>query len=70
VRIRDEVDGLGGRWFRESSQKKVRDGNETFFWTDTWIGGTPLCVWFQHLFNLAVNKSNTVVEVFTLVWGV
>jgi hypothetical protein len=62
VRIRDGVYGLGGGWFRESVQKKVGDETETFFWTDTWIGGTPLCVRLQHLFDLAVNKSNTVAE--------
>jgi hypothetical protein len=70
MRIRDGVDGLGGRWFRESVQKKVGDGTETFFWTDTWIGGTALCVRFQRLFDLVVKKSNTVAEVFALGWGV
>jgi hypothetical protein len=70
VRIRDGLDGLGGGWFGECVQKKVGDGTETFFWTDTWIGGTPLCVRFQRLFDLMVNKLSTVAEVFSLGWGV
>jgi hypothetical protein len=44
VRIRDGVGGLRGGWFRESVAKKVGDGSSTFFWTDPWLGGVPLCV--------------------------
>ncbi|MCI98192.1 receptor-like protein kinase ANXUR2, partial [Trifolium medium] len=29
----------------------------------------PLCVRFRRLFDLAVNKSSTVAELFTLGWG-
>ncbi|GAU10220.1 hypothetical protein TSUD_423930, partial [Trifolium subterraneum] len=60
VRIRDGVDGLGGRWFGEGVVRKVGDGTESFFWTDPWLGGTPMCVRFGRLFDLAVNKSSTV----------
>ncbi|GAU40603.1 hypothetical protein TSUD_28090 [Trifolium subterraneum] len=68
VRIRDGVDGLGGGWFGEGVLKKVGDGTETFFWTDPWLGGTPLCVRFGRLFDLAVHKSNTVAEMWSLGW--
>jgi hypothetical protein len=44
VRIRDGVDGLGGGWFGECVLNKVQDGTKTFFWTNTWLDGTPLCV--------------------------
>ncbi|GAU10981.1 hypothetical protein TSUD_112740 [Trifolium subterraneum] len=66
VRIRDEVDGLGGGWFGEGVLKKVGDETETFSWTDPWLGGTPLCVRFGRLFDLVVNKSSTVAEMWSL----
>ncbi|GAU26347.1 hypothetical protein TSUD_101800 [Trifolium subterraneum] len=37
VRIRDGVDDLGGRWFREGVVRKVGDGTESYFWTDPWL---------------------------------
>jgi hypothetical protein len=49
--------------------RKVRDGTETFFWTDPWLDGTPLCAQFQRLFDLAVHRSSTVGEMFYLGWG-
>ncbi|GAU21296.1 hypothetical protein TSUD_287060 [Trifolium subterraneum] len=61
-------DGLRGGWFGEGVLKKVGDGTETFFWTDPWLGGTPLCVRFGRLFDLAVHKSNTVAEMWSLGW--
>jgi hypothetical protein len=69
VRIRDGAGGIGGGWFGESVVKKVGDGSETFFWTDTWIDNTPLCVRFQRLFDLAVSRSSTVAWLFYLGWG-
>ncbi|GAU44008.1 hypothetical protein TSUD_349400 [Trifolium subterraneum] len=38
VRIRDGVDGLGGRWFREGVVRKVGDGTESYFYTNPWVG--------------------------------
>ncbi|MCI18579.1 DNA-directed RNA polymerase, partial [Trifolium medium] len=70
VRIRDGVDGLGGGWFGECALKQVGDGTETFFWTDAWLEGTPLCVRFRRLFDLSVNKSSMVAEMFSLGWGI
>ncbi|GAU49175.1 hypothetical protein TSUD_133700 [Trifolium subterraneum] len=43
VKIREGVGGLGGGWFRESVVKRVGVGATTFFWTDPWLGGIPLC---------------------------
>ncbi|GAU25751.1 hypothetical protein TSUD_216830 [Trifolium subterraneum] len=68
VRIRDGVEGLGGGRFGEGILKRVGDGTETFFWTDPWLGGIPLCERFRRLFDLAVNRSCTVVEMFSLGW--
>ncbi|GAU42130.1 hypothetical protein TSUD_351040 [Trifolium subterraneum] len=70
VSIRDGVDGVGGGWFRECLLKRVGDKTETFFWTDHWLGGTPLCEQFGRLFDLAVNKSSTVAKMHSLGWDI
>jgi hypothetical protein len=51
-------------------RKKVGDGSDTFFWTDPWLGGAPLCEKFGRLFDLAETKSSTVVEMFSSGWEV
>jgi hypothetical protein len=43
-------------------QTKCGDGTGTFFWTDPWVGGIPLCERFERLFDLAATKSRTVAE--------
>ncbi|GAU36546.1 hypothetical protein TSUD_277520 [Trifolium subterraneum] len=68
VKIREGVGGLGGGWFRESVVKRVGDGASTFFWTDPWLGGFPLCERFERLFDLAVNKSCSIAEMSSLGW--
>ncbi|GAU10297.1 hypothetical protein TSUD_420400, partial [Trifolium subterraneum] len=69
VRIRDGVADIGGGWFGENVVRKVGDGVGTFFWTDTWLDGIPLCERFQRLFDLTINKSSTVAECSSLGWG-
>lgn len=71
AKIRDRVGGVGGNWFEVSVSKKVGNGLHSYFWYDPWLGGTPLCVWFRHLFDLAKNKLNTVADMFSWVsvWG-
>ncbi|GAU16239.1 hypothetical protein TSUD_298710 [Trifolium subterraneum] len=69
ARIRDGVDDLGGGWFGEGVIRKVGDGTATYFWTDPWLGGVPLCERFGRLFDLAENKSSTVAEMSFLGWG-
>jgi hypothetical protein len=44
------------------------DRFDTFFWTDPWLGGTPLSVRFGRLFDLEVHESSTVVTISTLEW--
>ncbi|MCI42202.1 cysteine-rich receptor-like protein kinase, partial [Trifolium medium] len=65
-RIRDGAAGIGGGWFGDCVWKKVGAGLETFFWTDTWLDGIPLCVRFRRLFDLTIHKSSTVAEMFAL----
>jgi len=53
VKIHDGVGGNRGRWFVESVVRKVRNGVETFFWYDRWLGDVPFCVRFNRLFESA-----------------
>ncbi|GAU29001.1 hypothetical protein TSUD_165190 [Trifolium subterraneum] len=48
--------------------KRVGNGAETFFWTDPWLGGRPLGERFGRLFDLVVNKSCSVAEMFSVGW--
>ncbi|GAU48891.1 hypothetical protein TSUD_98820 [Trifolium subterraneum] len=60
---------LGGTWFGEHVSKKAGDVSDTFFWTDPWVEGIPLCEWFARLFDLTGNKLLMVAEMFSLGWG-
>jgi hypothetical protein len=51
ARIRDGVGGVEGGWFMEGVTQKVGGELDTFFWTDPWLGGIPLCETFKHLFD-------------------
>ena len=68
VKICEGVGGLGGGWFLECIAKKVGNGMNTFFWTEPWVGGVPLSVRFRRLYNLSVNKSCTVYDMFVYGW--
>ncbi|GAU37762.1 hypothetical protein TSUD_102790 [Trifolium subterraneum] len=68
-RIRDGGGEIGGGWFGENITKKVGDGSDTFFWTNSWVDETPLCERFGRLFDLAENNSTSVAEMFSLGWG-
>jgi hypothetical protein len=57
--------GIGegvGSWFEENTRRVVGDGNNTLFWSDNWVGETPLCIKFPRLFDVAVNKECSVGE--------
>ena len=47
----------------------VGDGEDTLFWHDRWCGDAPLRVRFSRLFDLTLNKSITVKDMFLLGWG-
>ena len=47
---------------------KVGTGTNTLFWQDRWLGDVPLCRHFSRLFDLSLNKSSTVAEMFSLGW--
>jgi hypothetical protein len=43
-------------------------GEDTFFWTDPWLGGVSLSVRFRRLFDLSNNKLCSVAVMCELVW--
>jgi hypothetical protein len=69
VRIREGGE-LGGRWFEEHVSRRVGDGSDTFFWTDPLVDGSSLCERFGRLFDLAETKRSTVLDMFSLGWGI
>jgi len=68
AKIRDEVGSDGGSWFADRVASKVGTRTNTLFWQDRWLGDVPLCRRFSHLFDLSLNKSSTVAEMFSLGW--
>ncbi|KAK2413211.1 hypothetical protein QL285_035944 [Trifolium repens] len=58
-----------GRWFEEHVVRRVGDGPDTFFWTDPWVDGVPLCEQFGRLYDLAETKQRTVAEMSLMGWG-
>jgi len=64
-RIRDGDGDIGGGWFGDSAIRRVGDGAATLFWSHKWIGGSPLCVRFPRLFDLAENKTITMASLFS-----
>ncbi|KEH22809.1 hypothetical protein MTR_7g057840 [Medicago truncatula] len=42
AKIRDGIVVDGGGWFEESIERRVGNGVDTIFWTDSWLGGVPL----------------------------
>jgi len=49
--------------------RKVGDGTDTLFWSHRWLGGSALSERFPRLYELAENKTKTVVTMFSLVLG-
>ena len=61
--------GLGvGNWFDDNIKRVVGNGRNTFFWTDNWLGGAPLKLQFNRLYELSVHKECTVEEMANLGW--
>ncbi|GAU21182.1 hypothetical protein TSUD_10990 [Trifolium subterraneum] len=59
LKIRDD-ESVGGTWFAESIVRRVGDGNDTFFWNDSWLGCVPLSVRFRRLYELSLHQTSTV----------
>jgi len=70
VNIRDGIGSGGDGWFEGCVGRRVGDGENTLFWHDRWCGEAPFRARFSRLFDLALNKSITVKEMFVLGWGV
>jgi len=41
--IRDGLGDVGGAWFTDNIVRKVGNGENTLFWSDHWVGSSPLC---------------------------
>jgi len=66
--VRDGGGGVGGGCFKDCISKKVRNGRDTLFLTDPWLGGMPLAVRFRRLYDLCAHKFCTVGEMSSLGW--
>jgi hypothetical protein len=49
-------------YFKLGSRFLVGNGRKTFFWTDRWLGESPLAVRFERLFDICTSKEITVAE--------
>ncbi|GAU31199.1 hypothetical protein TSUD_210560 [Trifolium subterraneum] len=56
--IREGAGESGGGWFGELVSRRVGDGSDTFFWTDPWVDGIPLCERFGRLHALVAQSSD------------
>jgi len=56
-------------WFEKMVMRKVGDGANTLFCYDCQVGGVPFSVHFRLLFDLAVDKSTTIRNIFCLGQG-
>ena len=49
--------------FLELGSFKIKDGSQTRFWSDTWLGNKPLKDKFPSLFNIVRRKDDSVAQV-------
>jgi hypothetical protein len=52
----------------EGVERRVCSGLKMLFWSDLWLGGVPLSMRYQRLFDLSLYRSNTVAEMSALGW--
>jgi hypothetical protein len=50
------------QYFKLGSRFLVGNGRKTFFWTDRWLGESPLADRFERLFDICTSKEITVAE--------
>ncbi|GAU32127.1 hypothetical protein TSUD_218780 [Trifolium subterraneum] len=67
-RIQDGEGAIGRAWFEESIERRVRNGVDTLFWSDPWLGGVPLNTRYRRLFDLATNQSISAADMCQLRW--
>ena len=53
----------GSSWVKENWKFRIENGYRIRFWKDHWCGLAALNPTFPFLFDLAVNKSETIEEV-------
>jgi len=67
-RVREGIGSGVGSWFDDNIRKVVGNGQNTFFWTDNWLGGAHLKLQFSRLFKLSVHKDCSVEDMTRLGW--
>jgi len=55
--VREGVGTGVGNWFDGNTRRVVGNGRNTFFWTDNWLGGVPLKLQFNRLYELSWHKE-------------
>ena len=70
AKISDGVGEGGGGWLSDRVFRRVGNGRNTLFWTDRWVGDVSVCMSFSRLFDLTLNKSSTVADMYSLGWEV
>ena len=80
-RLREGTCGATSAWWRNIAALRreewssdhvcrfVGNGKHTLFWSDVWIGGVSLCVWFSRLYELSEYKGESVFHMCQLGWG-
>ncbi|GAU28878.1 hypothetical protein TSUD_293300 [Trifolium subterraneum] len=48
-------------WFSSNINSVLGNGSSINFWQEKWLGATPLCVEFPHLFRCESNKEDTII---------
>jgi hypothetical protein len=46
-----------GQWLENNFSGNVRNREETLFWKDRWLEGDTLCIRFDRLIELAIDKN-------------
>jgi len=57
-------------WFDNNIRRVVGNARKTFFWTDNWLGGVPLKLQFNRLYELSINKDCSIEEMARVGWEV
>jgi len=66
--VREGVGSGVGSWFDDNSRRVVGNGRSTFFWTDNWLGGVPLKIQLNCLYELSVHKECSVEDMARMGW--
>ncbi|PNY12905.1 cysteine-rich receptor-like protein kinase, partial [Trifolium pratense] len=64
IRCLDSI--VEGRWFGDNSFRRAGDGERTLVWNDNWMNEIHLKSQFNRLFELSLDRDNTMADMFRL----